>query len=119
MASQKRTNTTPLVCDDATWAFMHALPDAAILIDTDVIICAVNEAAAKNLKTNVADLTGTSLYDASPPNIASEQKRRIDEVISQESPSSLNGCAMENTLTTRFIRSPTTMVERRSRASWW
>ena len=86
MPSQKRTNATPPPCDDATWALMHALPDAAILIDTDGIICAVNEAAAKNLKTTTADLAGTSLYDASPPDTVSEQKRRIDEVIRSGKP---------------------------------
>ena len=60
---------------------LNAIPEAAILIDSEGIILATNETMARRYETIVKKLVGTSVWDLFLPEVADIRKKRIEESI--------------------------------------
>ncbi|MGZ7130804.1 MAG: ATP-binding protein [Halobacteriota archaeon] len=60
--------------------------DAALLLDPDGTILAVNDAAEGRFSTGAATLIGTCAYDATPADVAELQRKWMKEVISSRAP---------------------------------
>ena len=66
--------------------FLGVFSDAALLIDADGTILAVNDVAEERFSTDGTTLIGTSAYDASPADVAEIQRKWMNEVISSRAP---------------------------------
>ena len=65
---------------------LSVFSDAALLIDADGTILAVNDAADERFSTNATTLVGTCAYDARPADVAERQRKWMKEVISSRAP---------------------------------
>jgi len=66
--------------------FLSVFSDAALLMDTDGMVLAVNDAAVERFSTSAAALVGTCAYDAPPADAAGIQRKWMDEVASSRAP---------------------------------
>jgi len=66
--------------------FLGVFSDAALLMDADGMILAVNDAAEKRFSTGVTTLVGTCAFDATPADVAEIQRKWMNEVISSRAP---------------------------------
>jgi PAS domain S-box-containing protein len=67
-------------------ALLNAPIEAAALIDSEGIILAANEPAAKSVGKSVDEFVGLRIYDLFPPALAESRKRQVDEVFRSGSP---------------------------------
>ncbi|HYC19732.1 MAG TPA: PAS domain-containing protein, partial [Candidatus Bathyarchaeia archaeon] len=65
---------------------LSAFSDAAVLMDVQGIILAVNEAAVERFGTNAARLVGASAYDILPVGTAQARQRWVPEVVASGAP---------------------------------
>ena len=86
MTSQKQTATAPHGHNDATQTLLDAFPDEAALIRADGTIIAINDAAAHRNGKRPEEVTGGTLFDLYPHDLAKEIKARIDEVVRSGAP---------------------------------
>ncbi len=61
-------------------ALLSAFSDVALLMDTDGIVLAVNDAAVEKFGTSAAALVGSCAYDAHPADAAQVRRKWINEV---------------------------------------
>ena len=66
--------------------FLRAFSDAAVLMDVQGIILAVNEAAVERFSTSAARLVGASAYDILPVGTAQTRLRWVPEVVASGAP---------------------------------
>ncbi|MDD1726081.1 MAG: PAS domain S-box protein, partial [Euryarchaeota archaeon] len=66
--------------------FLSIFSDAALLMDTDGIILAFNDAAAERFSSSKDTLVGKCAYDATPADVAKIQRKWMKEVASSRAP---------------------------------
>ncbi|MHC1741794.1 MAG: response regulator [Syntrophobacteraceae bacterium] len=62
-------------------AVMNALPEPALLIDSEGSLIFSNEALAERIGMRTEDLTGKDAYSLLPPDLAKESRARVDTVM--------------------------------------
>ena len=67
-------------------AFLNAFSDAALLLDADGIILAVNDITVERFSTSAAALIGTFAYDIPPADALHARRKWITEVVSSGAP---------------------------------
>jgi PAS domain S-box-containing protein len=67
-------------------AFVSAFSDAALLMDADGIVLAVNDAAVERFGTSAGALVGASVYDVPPDDAAPIRRKWMKEVASSGAP---------------------------------
>ncbi len=72
---------------EATWkAFLNAITDSALLIDSAGTILSLNENAALRLGKPIDELLGTCVYDLLPPELAKQRRLHADSVFRSGKP---------------------------------
>ncbi len=66
--------------------FLSVFSDAALLMDADGMVLAVNDAALERFSTGAAALVGTCAYDAHPADVAGMRRKWMKEVASSRAP---------------------------------
>ncbi|MGZ8876173.1 MAG: PAS domain-containing protein, partial [Halobacteriota archaeon] len=66
--------------------FLSVFSDAALLMDADGMVLAVNDAAVERFSTSATALIGTCVYDAPPADTAGTRRKWIKEVASSRAP---------------------------------
>jgi PAS domain S-box-containing protein len=66
--------------------FLSVFSDAALLMDADGMVLAVNDAAVERFSTSAAALVGTCAYDAPPADTAGTRRKWMKEVASSRAP---------------------------------
>ena len=94
--------------EETARALLNATTDSAILIDTQGIILAINENAAKRLAQHHVNLVRKNLYDILPPVLAKQRKAKMDQVLDTGDPLQFKddheGTIFSNTLYPVFSR---------------
>jgi two-component system sporulation sensor kinase A len=67
--------------EETAWALLNAPPDPMLLLDPDVIIVNLNEAAAQGLGKSRDELIGVCALDMFPPEVAQHRRARLEQVI--------------------------------------
>jgi len=62
-------------------ALLDAIPDAAVLLDRDGTILALNEVMAARLGNDVGDLLGKRIYDLFPPELAPVRREAVERAL--------------------------------------
>lgn len=72
--------------EETSRALMDASFESAVLIDTQGIILAANEAAARSLDIAIEQMVGSNLFDFFPPEVAERRKTYLDTVLRSGQP---------------------------------
>ncbi|HDN25512.1 MAG TPA: PAS domain S-box protein [Thioploca sp.] len=67
-------------------ALLNAIPETAVLIDSNGIILSANETTVQRLNTTLVQFVGTSIYDWFPPELATNIKEQLDKVVRTAQP---------------------------------
>ena len=67
--------------EEAAWALLNAPADPMLLLDSDVTIVDLNEAAAQGLGKSRDELIGVCALDMFPPEVAQHRRARLEQVI--------------------------------------
>jgi PAS domain S-box-containing protein len=82
----KRPNKRQHKGDPTTRALLSAFPDAALLINREGIIEALNQAAAAIIGKSKDELIGAYIFDLLPPDLVKSKRRALFEVIDSAKP---------------------------------
>jgi PAS domain S-box-containing protein len=67
-------------------ALLNAIPETAVLIDSNGIVLSANETAIQRLNTTLDKFVGTSVHDWFPPELAKSRKEQLDKVVRTAQP---------------------------------
>ncbi|MGZ7112242.1 MAG: PAS domain S-box protein, partial [Halobacteriota archaeon] len=73
-------------CFEIVPEFLSVFSDAALLLDADGMVLAVNDAAVERFSTGATALVGTCAYDAHSADVAGIQRKWMKEVASSRAP---------------------------------
>jgi len=62
-------------------AFMDAVPEPALLVDTECVGIVVNQALARSLKKSVSEIVGKKLFDYLPTEVANHRRNLVNQVL--------------------------------------
>lgn len=62
-------------------AFMDAVPEPALLVDTECVGIVVNQALARSLKKSVSEIVGKKLFDYLPTEVANHRRNLVNQVV--------------------------------------
>jgi PAS domain S-box-containing protein len=84
-ASQKMEDSLQ-ECEAMLRIFLHALPQATLIIDINGIVLTANQTAAQGLGTTMDKLIGANVYEFLPQAIAETRRTSINEAIDTRQP---------------------------------
>lgn len=67
--------------EETAWALLNAPVDPMLLLDPDVTIVNLNEAAAQGLGKSRDELIGVCALDMFPPEVAQDRRARLEQVV--------------------------------------
>jgi len=86
ITERKRAEEALQESEKTLQVFLNAIPEPALLLDTQMAVLASNKAMASSLDKSSAELIGKCAFDFIPPHIAELRKAWIKEVIRSAKP---------------------------------
>jgi PAS domain S-box-containing protein len=85
-AELEQTNEALRTSEETARALMNAMPESAVLLDTEGAVLASNATAATRLGVTVGQMAGSSLFDFFPPDVAERRRPYLDRIRQEQKP---------------------------------
>ncbi len=82
----EQTNEALRTSEETARALMNAMPESAVLLDTEGAVLASNATAATRLGVPVEQMVGASLFDFFPPDVAERRRPYLDRIRQEQQP---------------------------------
>jgi diguanylate cyclase (GGDEF)-like protein/PAS domain S-box-containing protein len=86
ITERKRAEQAVKAAEANLVGLLNAISEAVFLLDTDGRVLFANDAIAARLGTTTAEMTGRSIYDLVPPELAAYRRQMVEQVIATGKP---------------------------------